>query len=307
MQKPVVCIGAALVDELFYATESMLLRTTNNVQVKRSAGGVSRNIAHQLSLLNIPTQLITVIGTDADGVWLKHVCEDAGIRLDASLTVPGTGKYTGIINDDGSLFTALLSNALVHLITPQYLTVHQSLLSTAAFLLADANLNADTMEWLISFCNNNNIPLIIEPVSVPPAKKLAHVNLKGLYMITPNEDELPAICNTQSKNTEDQVKELLERGVQHIWLHKGVEGSVMYSNEETLRLHAPEAKVVDCTGAGDGSVSGFIMAKVLEKDKIDCLKIGHTLAAEILQVNGAIASHINQQDLLQLVPKYYHD
>lgn len=307
MPKPVICIGAALVDELFYATDPLLLRTTNNVHVKRSAGGVSRNIAHQLSLLGVPTQLITVIGTDADGVWLKHICEDAGIKLDASLTVPGTGKYTGIINDDGSLFTALLSNALVHLITPQYLTVHKSLLSTASYLLVDANLIPETIEWLIEFSNESGIPLIIEPVSVPPAKKLAHINLKGLYLITPNEDELPAICNSSATTTEEQIKELLERGVQNIWLHKGAEGSAFYSDGTHVTLHAPEAKVVDCTGAGDGSVTGYLLGKFLGKNEADCLKIGHTLAAEILQVNGAIAKHIHQEDLLNLVPKYYND
>jgi pseudouridine kinase len=35
------------------------------------------------------------------------------------------------------------------------------------------------------------------------------------------------------------------------------------------------------------------------------MKLAHTLSAEILQVNGAIATHLTQQSLLNLVPKYY--
>ncbi len=54
MSKPVICIGAALVDELFHATSEMLLATTNDATVTKTTGGVSRNIAHQLALLGVP-------------------------------------------------------------------------------------------------------------------------------------------------------------------------------------------------------------------------------------------------------------
>ena len=58
MSKSVVCIGSALVDELFHATETMLMHTTNNVTATKSAGGVSRNIAHNpvsYTHLTLPT------------------------------------------------------------------------------------------------------------------------------------------------------------------------------------------------------------------------------------------------------------
>jgi len=45
----------------------------------------------------------------------------------------------------------------------------------------------------------------------------------------------------------------------------------------------------------------------LGKEEVDCLKLAHTLSAEILQVNGAIATHLNQEKLLTLVSKYYPD
>jgi pseudouridine kinase len=45
----------------------------------------------------------------------------------------------------------------------------------------------------------------------------------------------------------------------------------------------------------------------LGKDDLGCMKLAHTLSAEILQVNGAIATHLNQQKLLNLVSKYYPD
>ena len=251
MSKPVICIGAALVDELFHATSEMLLSTTNDATVTKTAGGVSRNIAHQLALLGVPVQLITVVGNDSDGEWIKRVCFEAGVKMDASITKDGlTGKYTGILNVDGSLFSAFLTNAANHLITPEHLAAHIKLLKTASYILADANISVDTAEWLLNFSQQTGIPFILEPVSVPPARKFRHVNLGGLYMVTPNEDELPVLCSEQATMTQMQIEELLDNGVQNIWLHNGKMGSALYKKDKAITLHAPSIEVRDCTGAG---------------------------------------------------------
>ncbi len=259
-----------------------------------------------MSLLGVPVQLISVFGDDSDEDWLKQVCTRAGVLLDASITKEGlSGKYTGILDKDGSLFTAFLTNAAIQLITPEHLQRHRALLLTATYLMADANIDPSAIEWLLNFSNETGIPFIIEPVSVPPARKLKTMALKGLHLVTPNEDELPAMCSEKAFFTQQQVDEMLQRGVQQIWLHNGQHGSALYSKEKTISLPAPSIEVVDCTGAGDGSLTGFLLGKYLQLDDTGCLKLAHTLSAEILQVNGATVPHINKEQLLQLVSKYY--
>jgi len=307
MKKPVICIGAALVDELYSVSRPMLMATTNDAFVHRSAGGVARNIAHQLALLDVPVQLISVFGNDGEGDWLKTICGYVNIQLDAAITNQSlTGKYTGILNYDRSLFTALLTNTSLDSITPQHLQQHEALLFTAFSIVADANIHPDTVAWLAHFCFRKNIPFIIEPVSVPPAQKFAKMDLTGVYMITPNEDELPAMCSKGGTTIEENANELISRGVQKVWLHRGKEGSMLFTKDNQYSLPAPAvAEIKDVTGAGDGSLSGWLMAKYLGMDDEDSLKISHTLSAEILQVNGAIATHLNQQKLLAFVNKYY--
>jgi len=308
MSKPVICIGAAFVDELFHMKEEMIMGSTVPASVTKTVGGVSRNIAHQLALLGVEVQLITVFGNDSDGDWLKQSCTKAGVKLDASITKEGlSGKYTAILNLDASLFTGFLTNAATHLITSQHLEKHKALLQTASYLLADANISVDAGEWLLAFTNETGIPLILEPVSVPPARKFKDINLSGLHLVTPNEDELPVLCSEKALFTQHQIEELINKGVENVWLHNGKLGSAIYNKERSITLHAPEIEIVDCTGAGDGSLSGFILGKTLGKEDVDCLKLAHTLSAEILQVNGAIATHLNQQTLLSLVSKYYPD
>jgi len=90
-----------------------------------------------------------------------------------------TGKYTAIINHDGSMFTALRTNATLYMITPFYLQVHEALLKTANYILVHANLSVTTINWLVKFTNQHAIRIIIEPGSVPTAKKLQPPILKS--------------------------------------------------------------------------------------------------------------------------------
>jgi sugar/nucleoside kinase (ribokinase family) len=308
MPKPVICIGASFVDELFHIKEEMIMGSTVPASVTKTAGGVSRNIAHQLALLGVDVQLISVFGNDSDGDWLKQSCINAGVEIDASITKEGpSGKYTAILNLDASLFTGFLTNAATNLITPQHLEKFKALLQTASYLLADANISVAAGEWLLAFSNATGIPFILEPVSVPPARKFKDVNLSGLHLVTPNEDELPVLCSEKALFTQHQIEELINKGVENVWLHHGKLGSAIYNKERSITLRAPEIEILDCTGAGDGSLSGFILGKTLGKEDVDCLKLAHTLSAEILQVNGAIATHLNKEKLLTLVSKYYPD
>ncbi|MBM3442263.1 MAG: hypothetical protein FJX89_06115 [Bacteroidetes bacterium] len=306
MLKPVVCIGAAFVDELFHTQEPILPATTNPARVSRTPGGVARNIAHQLAQLDVPVQLIAAFGNDADGRWLRQQCLDAGIRLDGSLTVEApTGRYTGILGPDGSLFTAFLTHSPVHHISPEHLAAHSALLSSASYVLGCANLLPASLSWLLNFSRRNDIHFVIEPVSVPPARRLAELDLEGLYLVTPNEDELPALCRKVAASTRAQVEELLGRGIRQIWLHSGAKGSVLYSREGEVELPASHIQVRDCTGAGDGSVAGYLLGKTLGLSDAEALRIAHTLSAEILQVEGANVPEMTRDSLLALTSYYY--
>jgi hypothetical protein len=40
------------------------------------------------------------------------------------------------------------------------------------------------------------------------------MNLQGVHMVTPNEDELPAMCSNGGKTIEEHAQEILDRGVE---------------------------------------------------------------------------------------------
>lgn len=308
MTSQVICIGAAMIDELFFCQQDALLATSNPATQQIAAGGVVNNISQHLGLLQIPVQLITAIGNDADGEWLEKVCNKRGVSTHAFLKVnEPTGKYISILQPDGSLFTAACADISGKYLTPEFLIRHTTFLSSASFIICDTNVTVETLGWLSAFCMQHQIKLIIEPVSIEKAKKISAIDLQGIYMLTPNEDELPSICSQPHDCIDNCIEELLQRGVKNVWLRKGKKGSVLYSKNGTLQLDTADIQMIDSTGAGDAALAGWVAAQLFGWSEIKSLQAGHVMAYEVLQVKGAIIEAINKHSFSKLIQKYYAD
>jgi len=308
MASSIICIGALLVDELFFCTGEAMAATSNPATLKRYAGGVAGNIAHHLALLDVPVQLVTVVGNDSDGDWLINECAKKGIGTEAVLRVhDSTGKYASILNPDGSLFVAACTDPCGKYLSSLFLEQYETFLSSAKIIIADTNIPAETIQWLSSFCKAKNILLLVEPVSVSKAKKLAGTDCSGIFMVTPNEDELISLCNSGPGNTNEAISELLARAIQKVWVRKGSAGSEIFDRNGSLSLHAPEIIIKDSTGAGDAALAGWAAAYYWGMNEEQCLKAGHALALEILQAAGAVSATITKEKLLNAIKKYYPD
>lgn len=308
MSANIVCVGSALIDELYFCKESTLAGTSNPAILKKYTGGVISNIAQHLSLLDCKVDLLTVIGNDTDGQWISDELSSSGINIDNSLKIEdSTGKYVSILNNDGSLFTAVCFDNTAKYLTSSYLSSNSIKLKSADIIVADTNIDSESLQWLIIFSEKQDIPLIIEPVSVAKASKVATLNIDKLFMLTPNEDELYALCNKKHNNEVDAVNELLGRGVKCIWLRKGNQGSVFYTKSDAINLPAKLINIKDSTGAGDAALSAWIAGYVKNFGPLKCLQLGHTLAFEVLQINGAVKKDISFSILLESFKKYYPD
>ena len=308
MSSPVICIGATLIDELYFCHEKTVAATSNPAVMKRYAGGVTRNIAQQLASLEIPVQLITVLGNDPDGEWLKEDCMKNAIGMDAVRRVDdNTGKYASILDADGSLYAAACTDPCGKYLDPVFLREQTGLLNSAFMIIADTNLAEESLSWLAAFSREKNIPLLIEPVSVAKACKLSRVDISGIFMITPNEDELPSLCKDIHDSIGGCMQELFERGVENIWLRKGEQGSEIFNRKENIALHAPVISITDSTGAGDAALAGWVAAYYHGYDAVKCLQAGHTLAIEVLQVHGAVIPGFTKEQLFHSIKKYYPD
>lgn len=308
MSKSILCIGATLVDELYFCDHQTVAASSNPAQKTTAIGGVMSNIVQHLALLEVKVSLLTALGNDADGAYITAALNEKGIDLSESVRVEAsTGKYVSVLNPDGSLFVAVCQD-----ISPLYLTIpllesKVAYLSQFDLILIDTNLAAPTIQWLINFANAHHKKLIIEPVSVPKASKLTDLNLNGVFMITPNEDELLQLNHIATTDTKAHLECLLNRGVSNVWLRKGSQGSELHQATASLSVTVPTLTVIDSTGAGDAALAGWVLGYCNEEADKTCLQLGHALAFNVLQLKGAVDSTLNKEKLYQLKHNYYHD
>lgn len=307
MSKSVLCIGATLVDELYFCEETIVPNSSNPAQKTTSIGGVISNIVQHLALLDVNVSLITALGSDSDAAFITTSFEKMGIALnDAIIVDDSTGKYVSILNPDGSLNVAVCQDISFKYISIPFLESKVEAMRHFDLIIIDTNLASDTIQWLIDFAKAYSKTLIIEPVSVPKAAKLATLNLDGVYMITPNEEEL-LVMNPIEAIVEEHINALHQRGVAKIWLRKGNQGSVIYERNHATSLSVPQIQILDSTGAGDAALAGWVFGYVHEEDESTGLQLGHALAFEILKIKGSVDFTMNKEKLYTIKNTYYHE
>ncbi len=299
-----ICIGAALVDEIFISQNPIHIGTSNPSDFSKSVGGVARNIAGLLAKLNHQIELITHIGNDLEGDWILEKCLEVGIGVKHSLqNEKSSGRFLALLHPNGELHTGASYSNIETEISPEFLLNKTDFLKTAELLIIDCNLSKETIDWLLNFSIQNNIPIIVEPVSLSKSKKMKNAKWSNVLLYTPNDMELDVLDDIQNK--ENQINNLLTQGLKNLWIRSGKDGSTIYNNENTLDLAASQINIIDSTGAGDAALAGWIHGWLLNFPPEKCLQYGHALANMILQIKGAELENLNRE-LLDSEFKKYH-
>jgi pseudouridine kinase len=304
----VVCVGSALVDELYFCNERVITGTSNPAVVTKSVGGVLTNVAFHLSYLGVKVDYVTIVGDDSDGEWILNTLSKSGVTIDSVGKVnESTGKYVSFLNEDGSLHAAACVDICEKYLDENFLKEKIKKIEDADIIICDTNISKHTIKWLIEFAKKENKILIIEPVSVAKSKKLSNLDLNDVFMITPNEDELVSIMSSDVIDSNAIKCFIIEKGLRNIWLRKGSSGSAMINSLNQASVNAKKIKVIDSTGAGDAALAGWVAAYLNNFDTLKCIQIGHSLAFEVLQVKGSVKHDINFSELLELNNKHYPD
>ncbi|MDP2945687.1 MAG: carbohydrate kinase family protein [Atribacterota bacterium] len=277
----VVVIGGANIDLRGRPAGEVLERHTSNPgKINVGSGGVGRNIAHNLALLNVPVTLLSAVGDDGEGIRILEETGKAGVMME-QMIISGehpTGIYLAILDERGEMEVAVSDMQILEEITVEYLRSKAYLIKESKIVVMDTNIPEQSIEYVVDLCNKVKVPILVEPVSVEKAKKLRKI-LDGsgkwnIDYITPSEDELESILETEMGGHQDMglvraVEELKHRGVKKVIVTLGKRGIyVSYgragdSSEggqyEPGKFMAPyKGEVVDVTGAGDALVAGLV-------------------------------------------------
>lgn len=280
-----VVVGGAAIDVKARSAAPVRMQTSNPGTVTQTPGGVGRNIAEGIARLGSPVHLVAAIGDDPAGSVLAQQTRAAGVGVDHLVPVPHpTGSYLALLDHDGELVVAVSDFAATDALTVAGLAGSRELIAGAAVVVVDANLPAEVFGWVLQTATDAGARVVFEPVSVAKATRLAHLLQPSLpvFATTPNADELAALTEGPVGSLDDLIaatRLLHDRGVTHVWVSRGVAGSLLSSDGEITLLQAGPTEVVDVTGAGDALTAGFVHGLLTGTDITSAARLGHQVAA----------------------------
>lgn len=279
MNQWVVVVGGTNMDVVARTSAPLVPATSNPGHTRISPGGVGRNIAASLGLLGAPVRLVSAVGEDAFGDEVLRVTAGCGADVSSVRRVPGaTGTYTAVLDDRGELVAAVSDMATVDALELE--TLH---LVDAALVVVDGNLAAAQVARAFAAAATAGVPVAFEPVSVAKAARSAEL-VHDLLLVTPNTDELAALTGRPADEWRDSVADLHSRGVEHVWLRCGADGSWVCSRgQDPVHLPAVPATVVDVTGAGDAMLAAWVAAWLRGTDPVEAAREGHRAAAATIE------------------------
>lgn len=256
-----VVVGGVNVDIGGRSFAPLVAADSNPGTVRLSLGGVGRNIAHNLSLLGTDVHLLTAYGDDLYGERVAASCSELGIDLSHALRITGatTSTYLYLADDQGEMALAVSDMEICKKITPSYLSSQLPLLQNAQVVVADANLSAESLEFLAESCT---VPLFVDPVSTVKAQKLRPI-LGKIHTLKPNRLEAELLSGVSIRSEEDLHRAadvLTEMGVHRIFLSLGADGVFAVMGQERLHLKNLPGKMVNTTGCGDAFMAALVWA-----------------------------------------------
>lgn len=303
----VLVVGGANMDVRARSTRPVLAATSNPGVTVQRPGGVGRNIAENLARLGNDVGLVAPLGRDVFGAQLAAHASEAGITMHPVRRASGrTGSYLAVLDEGGELVVAVSDMAVADALTPADVQSAAALLTSMAMLVLDANLPVAVADFLIEKATAADVPVVIEPVSVAKADRLAPLLSpeRAILAVTPNVAELAALVGADVPDTAEAVADasaaLHRLGVRHVWTRRGPLPSVLSTvGAPIVTVDPPAVPVVDVTGGGDAMTAGFAHCLLRGETAQDAARFGQMLGALTVTTPDTVLADLSDRTVRQ--------
>ena len=277
---PVFVIGAVNMDLAGTPTNPLREGDSNPGRITLTPGGVGRNIAENLSLLDRKVSLITIMGNDPYAQMIRDHCLKAGIDLQYSFTDPQekTSAYLCINGQNGDLNVAVSDMSICDRLTPDKLEPLLPVLNHGSMVIADANLPEETLAWI---GEKVTVPIAADPVSAAKAHRLRPL-LPKLTFLKPNLSEaeiLTGFSHGEAGSFSRLADALHTLGGSKVFLSLGARGVWADDGREGALIPCVPGAIVNTSGCGDAFVAAAADACMRNLGTMDCARRGLAAAA----------------------------
>ena len=245
-----VCvIGGANADIIATSFKAFVPGDSNPGTVRLTAGGVGRNIAHNLALLGDEVVFLTVFGGDDFGRFTAESCRKANIDISlCDYASNGARSCFLSINDcNGEMVGGVADMVAAEGITPEWLACKMEMLGEVDVFVADANIPVETLAYLIDHVDK---PLYVDAVSGAKAAKV-----KAAMVMSEKKHFFTLKCNRIENAALSDLQ-----GVDRRFVSLGADGLEVVEGDVKRYYPALPCRVVNTTGAGDALMAGIVHA-----------------------------------------------
>ncbi|MBQ7892079.1 MAG: bifunctional hydroxymethylpyrimidine kinase/phosphomethylpyrimidine kinase [Erysipelotrichaceae bacterium] len=280
----VYVIGGANIDIQGYSHKPLMFQDSNVGSVSYSYGGVARNIAENLVLLQDKVSFISAIGQDVFGENMYQYCEHIGMDMSNCIRPKcNTSIYLAIMDNKNDMALAINDMAILEHIDHKLLDKVFAKIHPDDVMVMDTNLEEKMITYMLEKCP---CPIYLDPISSIKAKKAIH-HLANVYMLKPNRLEAEAMSGIYLGDKENYVKCLdyfLEQGVNEVVISLGKEGVIATNGKQKVWIRHAFVEMKNATGAGDAFLAGYIHKALAKEDFISCVKCA--IASAIINVQS---------------------
>lgn len=218
-------------------------------------GGKGANQAVAMARLGADVEMFGCVGDDGNGTMLLEKLKAEGVKTDHIGVVKGTPTGIALITvgeNDNTIVIVAGANGKVDC---AYVDSIAEELKQSDMVVLQHEIPIETVEYVVAFCHENNIPVVLNPA---PACPLKQETIEKITYLTPNEHEAKILFGDVERD------ELLKRYPEKLFITLGSKGvSTCLKSGEVLIVPARPAKVADTTGAGD-TLNGAFAVKIAE-------------------------------------------
>jgi pseudouridine kinase len=251
--------------------------TSNPARLVRAPGGVARNVAENLARLGVSVALFSAVGDDAAGAEVIASLAACGVDVSGVEIVHSTSTpaYVALLEPGGELVAAAFEGRALERLSLNERT--RTALRAASWLFVDANVPAALVEECAGLRRTAPWRIAVDATSVAKARRLP-ADLSAVDLLFVNADE-SRFAHSGAACT---VTTLGARGVE---IERG---------GTRTRLPAPQATVVDVTGAGDALVAGTLYGLVRGATLEEALVAGLRAASLTVARAGSVRADLTE-------------
>lgn len=294
---PVCVLGGINLDiHLKAVADAMRAHTSNPARARVVPGGVARNVAENLARWSVPVVLLGAVGDDPLSDLVLEQTAATGVDVRSVDRVPNqtVGLSVALLDHSGELALGASCMDAAEACSPDYVRRVAPTIRAASLLVVDANLSASTIAEALVEADVVGTPVVIDPVSVVKAARLATVPAR-VVAITPNRDEARFFTEPDCRLASEWL--VVSMGAEGVQLLRRDESYPAAGTRLALRAVHP----IDVTGAGDALIAGIACGLRAGLSMEVSVRIGLHAARETVLQPYAVATTLNAEWLRQTV------